>query len=93
MEIPLFSKRRLKAAYDRVFSDALNSNLDAELVLNDIYSRTYVNKPIGGDSLTRAEQEGKRQIGINIQNMLNLDVKHFTELDVKMKRKAKELKL
>ena len=74
-------KKRIKEAYDRVFStnDAFQDDID--MVLHDILSKTFVNKPINGNKIERAEREGMRKIGLHIHNMLKLDIDYFIKLD------------
>lgn len=91
MEIPGL-KRELKGAYDRVFSESVNSQRDVDLVLNDIMSKTFINKPINGDEITRAEKEGMRKLGIHISNMLRLKLEYFIELDELSKKRTKQSK-
>jgi len=80
-------KRRLKEAYDNVFSKGNTTQHDVDVVLHDILSKSYVNKPIEGDNVIRAEKEGKRKLGLHIHNMLNLPIAYFLELDERVKEK------
>lgn len=86
----MLRKRRLKEAYDRVFSEGETLQRDVDLVMHDILSKTYVNRPINGDEIIRAEKEGCRKLGIHIHNMLNLNTEFFIELDNKLERQKEK---
>lgn len=86
----MFKKRRLKEAYDRVFSEGHTVQADVDIVMHDILSKTFINRPINGDEIMRAEKEGCRKIGIHIHNMLKLDTDYFIDLDKKMEKKKKQ---
>ena len=83
-------KRDKKRAYDRVFSESQNSQRDVDIVLQDLLSKTFINKPINGTNDQRNEKEGMRKIGLHLHNMLSLSEDFFIKLDEELERKTKK---
>lgn len=82
-------KRRLKEAYDNVFSTGETSQLDLDIVINDIAKQTHLFTRIKGD-LERSE--GHRDIGLHINGFIKLPMEHFVELDKKIEHINKDTK-